>query len=63
MPLSHLWIVCGAFLTLQFAICHQRAAESDSTDVGAEVRHYLGEVGSRVCGEVRVLNHVFGHTG
>lgn len=49
--------------TLQFAVCHQRATESDSTDEGAEVRHYLGEVGCRVGGEMRVLDHVFSHTG
>lgn len=52
-----------ASLTLQFAICHQRATESDSTNEGAEVRDYLGEVGCRVCGEVGVLDHVFGDTG
>lgn len=50
-------------LTLQFAVRNQRATESDSADVGAEVRDYLGEVGCRVCGKVGVLDHVFGHAG
>jgi len=50
-------------LTLQLAISHQRATESDSSDVGAEVCDYLGEVGCRVSGKVGVLDHVFRHTG
>lgn len=49
--------------TLQFAICHQRAAESDSTNVGADVRDNLSEVGRRVGGEVGVLDHILGHAG
>lgn len=52
-----------ASLTVQFAICHQRATEGDCTDEGAEVRDYLGEVGGRVCGEVGVLDHVLCHAG
>lgn len=50
-------------LTLQFAVRHQRAAESDSSNVGANVSHNLGEIRRGVSGEVRVLDHVFGHTG
>lgn len=53
----------SAFLTLQFAVRHQRSTESDSTNVGAQVGNYLGEVGCRVRSKVRVLDHVFGHTG
>lgn len=49
--------------TLQFAICHQRAAESDSANVSADVRNNLGEVGRRVGGEVGVLDNIFGHAG
>lgn len=56
-------VYATAALTLQFAICYQRAAKSDSTDVGSKIRNYLGEVGCRVCSEVWVLNHVFSHTG
>lgn len=52
-----------SILTLQFAIRHQGAAESDAADVGAEVCDDLGEVGCGVRGEVGVLDHVFGHTG
>lgn len=48
---------------MQFAVCHQRATESDSTDIGPQVSHDLGEVGCRVGGEVGVLDHVLGHTG
>ena len=51
-------------LTLQFAVRHQRATESDATDVGAEIGDYLGEVGCLwVCDEVGVLDHVLGHAG
>lgn len=52
-----------AALTLQFSVGHQRAAEGDSTDVGAQVRHDLGEVGCGVGGKVGVLHHVLGHAG
>lgn len=48
---------------MQLSICHQRATESDSTNVGAKVCHYLGEVSCRVRGEVWVLDHVFSDTG
>ena len=48
---------------MQFAVCHQRATESDSTNIRSQVSHDLGEVGCRVGGEVGVLDHVLGHTG
>lgn len=53
----------AARLTLQFAVCHQRPAKSDSADVGSKISDYLGEVGCGICGEVWVLNHVLRHTG
>lgn len=50
-------------VTLQFSIRHQRAAEGDSTNVGAQVCDDLGEVGRRVGGKMGVLHHVLGHAG
>lgn len=59
--------MCYVFMqllfTLELSIGHQRATEGDSTDVGAEVRHNLGEVGCGVSGEMGILDHVFSHTG
>lgn len=50
-------------VTLQFSVRHQRAAEGNSTDVGAQVCHDLGEVGCRVGGKMGVLHHVLGYAG
>lgn len=49
--------------TLKFAVSHQRSTEGDSSNVGPQVGHNLGEVGCRVSCEVGVLHHVLGHAG
>lgn len=52
-----------SFLTLKLAVSHQRATESDPSDIGAQIRHSLQHTGGWVGVKVGVLNHEFSDAG
>lgn len=48
---------------MQLSVGHQRSAEGDASDVGAQVGHGLQDTSCRVSFQVRELNHVLGDAG